>query len=155
MVKLVNHIDHVTWLCYPDNVAEHVSRFEKLLDIKIEGPCEKPDLGFTLYMSWEAGVEIIAPLPVKTSFNERMHEWMDKNGEGVFTVVFGVRNIEAHRERVKALGFSATDIWNEDPTSPWAGKLKLKEFLVEDTMVNAPIVFSEIDYRDDVVIVDS
>ena len=30
MKKLVNHIDHVTWISHPDNIEANVARLEQL-----------------------------------------------------------------------------------------------------------------------------
>lgn len=30
MKKFVNHIDHVTWISHPDNIATNLARLEKI-----------------------------------------------------------------------------------------------------------------------------
>lgn len=153
--KLINHVDHVQWVCYPENIARNVELLSIIFDTELEGPVFEEEKGFILYVGWESGLEVIAPMARVTDFNRSFHDYLAQHGEGLQTIVFGVRNIEKHRERMLALGYEASDIFGENPQAPWAGKMQLKEFIVDRQVMATQLVFGEIAYREGVIEIDT
>jgi len=149
MKKFINHIDHITWASYLDSFEDNVARMEEATEIKLQ-PFDNEELGFRMYLSWEAGIEIMAPLPYRTEFNTPIHEFLEKCGEGVYAVVFGVRDLEATRERLEKLGYFIGPRMGEEDASVWDGKLILRERIGPQIM-NSWLVLGELNYRDDVI----
>jgi len=58
-------------------------------------------LGIRAAMSWDAGIELVSPMPGRDSF---VTEIIQQRGEGLIGVVFAVDDVEAAREAAKALG---------------------------------------------------
>ena len=88
-----------------------------------------------------------------TVFNRQFHDHLAAHGEGLHSIVFGVKNVETHRERIMTLGVGASDIMKDDPSTPWAGKVKLKEFIVGQNGMATPLVFGEIECGEGVIAV--
>jgi hypothetical protein len=149
MKKLVNHIDHVAWISWPETLEANVAALEKLTGAKLER-FERRDLGFVMYISWEAGLEVLAPMVQRTSHNQAHYEHLDAHDEGVISVVFGVRDLEKHKARLEALGVSVGPLLDDHQESPWHHKLVLRERITERVM-NSRIVFGDIDYADGVI----
>ena len=122
MKKFSNHIDHVAWISRPENLEANVAQLEKLADAKLTR-FERKDMGFVMYISWEAGLEVVAPLEVPTEFNQMLRDWLETRGEGVMSVVFGVRDLDRHKARLEALGFEVGPLMDDHPDSPWHNKL--------------------------------
>jgi 4-hydroxyphenylpyruvate dioxygenase-like putative hemolysin len=154
VTKFVNHIDHVQWVSHRENIARNVEFLGIVFDCAFEGPVLRDELGFILYAAWESGLEVIAPMEQVTEFNRQFHDHLARHGEGIQSIVFGVTNIARHRERIVKLGLGASDLLGDDPNSPWAAKLDLKEFIVGQKVMATQLVFGEIEYSEGVVTVE-
>jgi hypothetical protein len=149
MKKFTNHIDHVAWISRPETLEANVARLEQLADAQL-ARFQRNDMGFVMYISWEAGLEVVAPLPELTEFNRSLWHWLDTRGEGIISVVFGVRDLDRHKARLEALGYEVGELMDNHPDSPWADKLVLWERIAGEVM-NTRFILGDIDYRDDVI----
>ena len=149
MQKFTNHIDHVAWISWPETLEANIAQLEKLAGAKLTR-FERKDMGFVMYINWEAGLEVVAPLPEPTEFNQWLREWLETRGEGVMSVVFGVRDLDKHKARLEALGFEVGPLMDDHPESPWHDKLKLWERLAGQAM-NTNFILGDIDYADGVI----
>jgi hypothetical protein len=149
MKKFTNHIDHVAWISRPENLEANVAVLEKLADAKLTR-FERKDMGFVMYISWEAGLELVSPMKEPTEFNKMLHDWLDTRGEGVMSVVFGVKELDKHKARLEALGLEAGPLMDDHPESPWHDKLVLRERMAGMVM-NTCFILGDIDYADDVI----
>ena len=149
MKKFTNHIDHVAWISRADTVEANVARLEQLAEAKLTR-FERKDMGFVMYINWEAGLEVVAPLKEPTEFNKILRDWLDTRGEGVMSVVFGVRDLNKHKARLEALGFAVGPLMDDHPDSPWHHKLVLWERMAGDVM-NSCFILGDIDYADGVI----
>lgn len=149
MKKFINHVDHVAWMSRPENLDANIERLEKLTGATLTRFTRK-DMGFVMCISWEAGLEVVAPLEERTEFNEWMWSELEKKGEGINSVVFGVENLLAHKERLEKMGFVVGERMDDHPDSPWHDKIVLWERIAGEVM-NTNIVLGDIDYQDDVI----
>ena len=149
-MKFVDHIDHVTWVSYPETIADNVALFSRLFDVVFDAPSVRNDMGFTVYLCWEAGLEIVCPHAAPTDFNQTLHDHLARHGEGMMSIVFGVRDLEATRLRLEQGGFAPGPLWGNAPGSPWVNKVNIKEREAGIHM-NTWMIFGEIDYAEGVV----
>ena len=149
MQKFINHVDHVAWLSHPENLDANVARLEKLTGTALTR-FAREDMGFTMCISWEAGLEVVAPMDQRTEFNSWLWSELERKGEGVSSVVFGVRNLDAHKARLADLGFEVGPLMDDHPDSPWHDKLVLRECIAGEAM-NTAIVLGDIDYADGLI----
>jgi len=149
MKKFINHIDHVTWISRPENIEENAVALERLTEAKLVR-FERKEMGFVMYLSWEAGLEIVAPLPQRTDFNQALYDRLETHGEGVLAVVFGVRDLDKHKARLESIGLPLGPLMDDHPDSPWHQKLVLRERMAPPVM-NSWFVLGDIDYADHVI----
>ncbi len=149
MKKFINHIDHVTWISRLENIEANVARLEAITDGKLLR-FERDDMGFIMYLDWDAGLEVVAPMDERTPFNEALHDRLDTQGEGLLGVVFGVPDLEAHKAKLEAKGFEVGPLMDDLPTSPWHDRIVLRERMGPPVM-DSWMVLGQIDYQDDVV----
>lgn len=149
MKKFTNHVDHVAWISRPETLAANIAQLEALTGAQLTR-FQREDMGFVMHISWEAGLEVVSPMETRTEFNQMLWDWLDTRGEGVMSVVFGVRDLDAHKARLAALGFEAGPLMDDHPDSPWHDKLVLWERMAGIAM-NSCIILGDIDYRDDVI----
>lgn len=147
--KFTNHIDHVTWISHPENIDKNVAALEKLTGAKL-ARFERKDMSFIMYLSWEAGLEVVAPLPQRTAFNQALYDRLETHGEGLLGVVFGVRDLDKHKARLESLGMEVGPLMNDHPDSPWHHKLVLRERMAPPIM-NSWFVLGDIDYADGLI----
>jgi hypothetical protein len=107
-------------------------------------------MGFTMCISWEAGLEVVAPMAEPTPFNQMLHDWLAARGEGVISVVFGVSDLDKHKSRLESQGIEPGPLLDDHPDSPWHHKMVLWERMAGEVM-NSCIVLGDIDYADGVV----
>ena len=149
MKKFVNHVDHVAWISRPENLEANVDKLEKLADTKMTR-FERKDMGFVMYLSWEAGLEMVSPMEEPTEFNQMLKHWLDTRGEGVMSIVYGVRDLEKHKERLEALGYSAGPVMDDHPDSPWHNKLVLHERMAGE-FLGSMFIMGDIDYNNGLI----
>lgn len=149
MQKFTNHVDHVAWLSRPENLAANVARLEALTGASLTR-FDREDMGFSMCISWEAGLEVVAPMEERTAFNQWLWSELDRKGEGVSSVVFGVRDLDAHKARLERMGFTVGPLMDDHPASPWHDKLVLWERLAGEA-IGTNIVLGDIDYADGVI----
>lgn len=149
MKKFTNHIDHVTWISHFQNIEKNVAALEKLTEAKLVR-FDRNDMGFVMYLSWEAGLEVVAPLPERSAFNQALYERLQTHGEGILGVVFGVRDLEKHKARLETLGMAVGPLMDDHPDSPWHHQLVLRERMAPPVM-NGWFVLGDIDYADNVI----
>ena len=149
MQKFINHVDHVAWICRPENLDAHVEQLEKLTGATLTRFARK-DMGFTMCISWEAGLEIVAPHDDRTDFNVWLWSELEAKGEGVTSVVFGVKDLDWHKSRLEKLGFEVGPLMDDHPDSPWHDKLVLRERIAGQA-INTNIILGDIDYQDGLI----
>jgi hypothetical protein len=149
MKKFVNHIDHVAYVSTLANIERNVAELEAVTGASLQR-FQRDDMGFVMYLDWDAGLEVVAPYDEKTDFNISLHDRLEKHGEGLFSIVFGVDDLEKHKEKLEAKGMQVGPLMDDLPTSPWHHRLVLRERIAPAVM-NSQIVLSQIDYQDDVI----
>jgi hypothetical protein len=149
MKKFANHIDHVVWISRLESIEANVAALEKLTEAKLTR-FDRTDMGFVMYLSWEAGLEVVAPMTERTEFNQALYERLQTHGEGLLGVVFGVRDLDKHKARLEGLGMWVGPLMDDHPDSPWRHKLVLRERMASPVM-NSWFILGDIDYADDVI----
>jgi hypothetical protein len=149
MKKFTKHVDHVAWISRPETLAANVAELEKLTGAKLVR-FERKDMGFVMCIDWEAGLEVVSPLSEPTDFNRGLHEWLEARGEGVISVVFGVRDLENHKARLEALGVQVGPLMDDHADSPWHDKIRLFE-RAAGIVMNSTFILGDIDYSDTMI----
>ena len=149
MKKFINHIDHVTWISKLKNIEKNVADLEAVTGGHLLR-FDRHDMGFVMYIDWDAGLEVVAPMDKKTEFNQAMHDRLESQGEGILGVVFGVENLEKHKDKLEAKGMFVGPLMDDLPSSPWHHRLVLRERAGPE-VINSWMVFGQIDYQDDVI----
>ena len=151
MKKLFNHLDHFVWICRVENIEANVDRLSKLCRIKFLGPWDK-DYGqgaVRIYVSWEGGLEVIAPLTEDSPYARHVRE----RGEGPFALVFAVDGLEEAKGHAESLGYTVSWPPLAEPleNQPWGHQLAHMEEIVVGEVMNTMMVFGDITLQDGVV----
>lgn len=77
--------------------------YEKLLGATFHSAKDDDaaEFGVAVAMAWDAGIELVAPLPEKPS-HVRAH--LEERGEGLMGVVFAVEDVDASKTAAEELG---------------------------------------------------
>lgn len=150
MEKFINHVDHVAWLVRPENLDEQVALLEKVTGATLRR-FARADMGFTMCISWAAGLEVVSPHEERTEFNAWLWSELETKGEGVTSVVFGVKDLDWHKERLEKMGIPVGPLMDDHPDSPWHDELVLWERAVGQQVMNTNIVLGDIDYKDGLI----
>jgi hypothetical protein len=149
MKKFLNRVDHVVYLSSLATVDANIASLEALTDAKLER-CERRDMGALICVDWSAGLEVVAPLAEKSEVNAALHARLETHGEGLLAVVYAVEDLEAHKAKLESKGFDIGPLMSADPIEPWYNRIVLRERF-GPTVMGSWMVFSQIDYNDDVV----
>jgi len=104
---------------------------------------EAAKMGIEVAMSWDAGIELIAPLADKDSFVKQI---IEKRGEGVIGVVFAVDDVDTAHQAATNRGIKAwhsLDYSQEKIDKHFQGRFtKYKEYMYDPstTYGAAPVV---------------
>ena len=97
----VGRIDHVAFaFSTTDRQDQACQEFSELLGIDDWDEVLAPERQLRVLMSWGACIELVAPLGPGSILDE----FIEKNGEGFFTMVFGVEKLEDTVAHVEKLG---------------------------------------------------
>jgi hypothetical protein len=149
MKKFTNHIDHVAWISRFENLEENLAALEARADAKLLRYTHEAN-GYVICVNWEAGLEVLAPLPGRTVYNGMMHDWLETRGEGVIMVAFGVKDLARHAARLEAMGIPVAPEFTDDAPTPWRDQLVLRERMAGEVM-NSIFVLADIDYADGLI----
>jgi methylmalonyl-CoA/ethylmalonyl-CoA epimerase len=87
------------------DLEKGVSLYSNLLGTTFEDASWTGELfGISVAISWEAGIELCAPIPERESV---VSQFLEQNGEGVMSVVFGVQEIEEAKVQAESAGIPA------------------------------------------------
>jgi len=121
-------IDHLAIIVHPENLDTYIEKFSKLLGVTFDDVIRAEDAGVAAALSWDSGLEIVAPLRKEGRYWERLERF----GEGCTVLVFGVDDIDEAAARANAMGIETRE-WRFSPSFPW-----LKRFtLFRETKVEA------------------
>jgi hypothetical protein len=151
MRQMINRVDHVVWIVRPENAQAHVDRLSALYGVTFDGPVVREPLGCCFWVSWEAGLEIFTPHgdgPYAAGWNKRLEE----RGEGVLSVIVGVRDINAARENARRLGYEPSEIIGLAGDEPYVHKLETMKEVIATDMLGTYMSFGEIKYAEGVII---
>jgi hypothetical protein len=104
MSQITNRIDHVAWMCRPENHDAYVEKLSKLFNITFEADDGGPDFGLRFTWSWSAGLEVLSPAG-DGDHAKMCWKYLDEKGEGLFAVVMGVADVEETRQHAVDLGY--------------------------------------------------
>lgn len=89
-------------------------------------------MGIAVAMSWDAGIELVAPLPGRESFVKSI---IETRGEGLIGVVFAVDDVEAAKKAAGELGiriWHSLDYSQEEIDRHLQGRFKkYKEYMLD------------------------
>ena len=149
MKKFINHVDHAVWISRLENVEKNIAELEAITDGNLVRQ-ERHDMGVVLYIDWDAGLEIVAPMAERNDFNQALHDRLESHGEGLLATVFGVEDLEKHKAKLEAKGMFVGPLMEDTPDAPWIERIVLRERFGPQVM-NSWMILSQIDYQDDVI----
>jgi hypothetical protein len=100
-------VDHVVWCVRRESLPELERYWTDALQVPLAS-FQINDLGIRVLMSWDAGVEIIAPAEEPGSFTAALNDFLNAKGEGVFSTVYEVDDLNAAVQQAKAAGAEVT-----------------------------------------------
>jgi hypothetical protein len=97
------HPHHVVWCVRRESLPELERYWADALGVELAS-CHIEELGLHLLMSWEAGVEIVAPSETSGSFTPVLEGFLEAKGEGVFSTVYEVEDLDLAVKRAVSAG---------------------------------------------------
>lgn len=86
-------VHHVAWCVRPENWGAVRAFWEETIGVPLE-ELDLPELGLKVLVSWHGGVEIMAPFYAEGLMVEAARQFLATRGEGVYAVVYDVKDIE-------------------------------------------------------------
>jgi hypothetical protein len=119
-----NRISHVAALVRPENLEATVAKLSVALQTSFYEPYVQPELGARIAVSWDAGIELVAPLSMEAG--GAIAERIQRSGEGWTSVMFNVPDLQETCARLKHLGYEPT-FRNSGLTGiePWVDRFDL------------------------------
>jgi hypothetical protein len=105
----VDQVHHVVWCVAAESLEAVRNYWERGLGLTMVD-IDLPERGLHVLLAWDAGIEIVAPIG-QGGGADAVRAVIAEQGEGVYTVVYGVTSIEESGARLVAEG--ATLIFEE------------------------------------------
>jgi 4-hydroxyphenylpyruvate dioxygenase-like putative hemolysin len=118
MQQSIQRVDHVAIIVKEENARCYAGRLSAVLGIRFEEPLINDEHGVLIIISWDAGLEIIAPTRQQGAYWERLQRY----GEGSAAIVFGVANMDEAIERARANGATVPFEARLNGTEPWLAR---------------------------------
>lgn len=100
-------LHHVVWCVRAESLPGLRAYWTEALGVPLAA-FEVAEAGISVLMSWEAGVEIIAPAADPGSFTPAVLGFLEARGEGVFSTVYEVDDLDAAVAAAVAAGATVT-----------------------------------------------
>src|ERR1700730_8769853 len=97
-------LHHVTWCVEPEHLDRARPYWEDAIGLDRMEDLDLADLGIRVLVSWDGGVEIMCPTNEEGSMAVAARKFLDERGEGVYSVVYNVSDIDATRAKIVADG---------------------------------------------------
>jgi hypothetical protein len=120
-------ISRVVLIYRPENLGKAAKEFTDALNIRdFEGPYDLAEIGVRVVISWTAGIELIAPMQSGT-YSAAMWEVLKQRGEGMFNLVYRVRNLERAEAHAAAHGYPRRGeyIYPLDVEQSWRDRFRM------------------------------
>jgi hypothetical protein len=118
MPQITDRIDHVAWMVKPENHDASVEKLSKLLGVTFEADDGGPDFGLRITWSWTAGLEVLSPCGDRAIPHcEMAWKFLETKGEGLFAMVFGVKDVQATIDHARSLGYEPSPLLSLPPTT--------------------------------------
>ena len=110
----VGRIDHVVMVYRIENSEQAVRTIERMLDIAFSPPQDLPN-GLRAWINFDAGLEVVSPLGTSTELGldgpaaalvDSLIDHLERRGEGLFSIVFGVRDMDSALNRLRDLSIT-------------------------------------------------
>src|SRR3546814_21156161 len=140
----INRVDHILYRAWPENQEAYVEQRSKLCKVKFYGPVDKPEFGIRLYINWAAGLEVVSPVSDTAPWSLQMRDYLERRGEGVMNVIFGVRDINEAKAHAESLGYATSDLIENTGDEPYAAETEVMKEIVVGEIANTLFTFGEI-----------
>lgn len=87
-------VHHVVWCVAPESWQAVRAFWEETIGVPLD-ELDLPELGLKILISWHGGVEIMTPAYATGPMVEPARKFLAERGEGVYAVVYDVRDIES------------------------------------------------------------
>jgi hypothetical protein len=166
MADTMNRVDHFIWVVRPENIEKYVASLSALLNVEFEhrdGP-KIDGSNLDVYLSWDSGLEIVAPLGADNSETGRLKEHpaaktffecLEKRGEGPYAIAFRVPNLEMAGDRARKQGRSLQYLQSSDRDQrvrthhAWTNKVVDNHEINIGEFVNITILLAQTEYPGD------
>jgi hypothetical protein len=120
----INRVSHVVFCLHPENLDDAVAFFSEALGATFEDS-SRPELGLRIKIALASGIELIAPAPDLGPTPQRFLDHLQERGEGVYDVVYGVRDIDAVIADAERFGVGVTHRNSFADEPPWRGRFEV------------------------------
>jgi hypothetical protein len=147
VIRNVGRVDRVTALVRPEDLELTVASLSSGLQTSFWGPYEEPSSKARVVVSWDAGIELVAPADI-----DPRRKTLDDQGPGWVGVKVGVRDLDATCERLGRLGIEPTARWSmATGAEPWCERFsRIDEASFDEAFFGGlPIVLCTVEEHDD------
>jgi catechol 2,3-dioxygenase-like lactoylglutathione lyase family enzyme len=137
-------VSHVVYCFRDENLDKAAEFLTNVLGAKFEDS-SRPELGLRIFVSFENGLELIAPSPEVGVAGERFTRFLDEHGEGVYNIVYGVADLDETADRAKPYGVNVTHRSSFADVPPWQGRFDVLDEAHFETYLGMKITLGRIE----------
>lgn len=123
--------------------------YSKLLGATFHDAQVEDLFGVRAAISWDAGIEVISPLPGSTNpMAQGMEQYLERHGEGIYGVAFSVKDADEARDQALELGMTPIPLeFNQEQIKQhFQGRFKLfKEYILNPEGTFGDVVVAQLE----------
>jgi hypothetical protein len=139
MDQPVDRVSHVVLRFEPDHLDD-VKGFFEALGVTTFELVDDPELGLRVWVSFEAGVELIAPAYAGGRAYDAVRAELDRHGEGFHSLVFGVADLDAAAAAAASVGVPVTRRSSFTGSARWAERFRRLDEAMLEPLHGVPVV---------------
>jgi len=121
MEQPIDRVSHVVFCVRAENLDRAAAFWRDTLGVNFED-ASRPELGLRIFVSLANGIELIAPSPDLGPTPARFTEFLDQRGEGIYDIVYGVRDLDSAAAAAESFGVRVTHRGSFADVPPWEGR---------------------------------
>jgi hypothetical protein len=115
MQQSIQRIDHVAIVVKQEHAYTLADRLSAALGITFSEPLVNEAYGLLIIVSWEAGLEVMAPTREEGPYWDRIQRY----GEGTVSIIFGVADLDDGAQRARDNGVEVLPEAKLNGDEPW------------------------------------
>jgi Glyoxalase/Bleomycin resistance protein/Dioxygenase superfamily len=138
-----NRLSHAIYCVAPEDFDDCVAYWTESLGVQLDVVELPAEVNIRVVFSLEHGIEIVSPTGPNAP--QAMRDFVEQKGNGIYSLVYSVPDLEVAVDRALARGGTVTDRFSYTGIPPWSETYKVMEEAVLAPVHGMNVVLAQIE----------